>query len=41
MILTLISIVLGAFFCDADALYSRDLDGMLHMLKQRQRLTEP
>jgi hypothetical protein len=33
MILTFISIVLGALFCGADALYSRDLDDMLHMLK--------
>lgn len=41
MILTFISIVLGALFCGADALYSRDLDDMLQMLKQRQRLTGP
>ena len=41
MILTFITIVLGALFCGADALYSRDLDDMLLMLKQRQRLTEP
>ena len=41
MILTFIAIALGALFCGADALYSRDLDDMLQMLKQRQRLTEP
>lgn len=41
MILTFIAITMIALVRSSNALYSRDLDDVLQMLKQRQRLTEP